>query len=123
MGPTKEQTEKDKTVPGIFYDHLTEMDKVVIELDGDSLEATEREELVNLIDETFHHHTLNLILSRLPEEHHEEFLSRFHKAPHDPELLSFLKQTISGDIEKLIRVEAERIRKGFLDDIQKSRKK
>jgi hypothetical protein len=107
----------------IFYDHLIRIEEVIVELDGDSLEATEKEELISLIDDTFHHHTLNLILSQLPPEHHEKFLSRFHEAPHDPELLAFLKETIKDDVEELIRTEAAKIKKEILEDIKKSRRK
>jgi hypothetical protein len=110
-------------MPKIFYDYLIRIEEITAELDGQELEITEKEEIINLIDDTFHHHTLNLILSRLPKEHHEHFLTCFHEAPHDPKLLCFLKETVADDIEELIRAEAEKIKKEILKDIKKSRRK
>jgi len=107
----------------IFYDYLIRVEEVIVELDGQVLEATEKEELINLIDDTFHQHTLNLILSHLPQEHHDNFLTRFHESPQDPELLNFLKETMADDVEELIRKEAEKIKKKILEDIKKSRRK
>jgi hypothetical protein len=122
METSKEQTEKDKTMPRIFYGHLLQIEEVTVKLDDDgSLEATEKEEFIDLIDGTCHNHILNLILSHLPEEHHEEFLSRFHEAPHDPELLSFLKKTVKGgDIEAMIRAEAKKIKEEINKMIEES---
>lgn len=107
----------------IFYDYLIKIEEVLVELDGQELQVEERTELINLIDDTFHHHTLSLILSHLPTEHHEKFLARFHDSPQDPELLNFLKETITDDVEELIRKEAEKIKKEILKDIKRSRRK
>lgn len=107
----------------VFYDHLIKIEEVVMEFDGQEIAIEEREELIGLIDQTIHHHTLVLILDHLPREHHETFLTRFHQTPHDPKLLLFLKENVSIDIEETIRTKAQQIKKEILQEIKKSRKK
>lgn len=103
----------------IFYDHLLAIDELVVELD--SLDAINRQEVISLMDETLHHHVLDTILTHLPQEHHTAFLERFHKAPHDPELLVFLKQYIVVDIENEIRKKAQKVKKDLLSAVKKSK--
>ncbi|MBI2404816.1 hypothetical protein HYV22_01400 [Candidatus Gottesmanbacteria bacterium] len=103
----------------IFYDHLVAIDELVIELD--SLDAVARQEIINLMDETLHHHVLDTILTHLPQEHHTAFLERFHRSPHDPELLIFLKQYMVIDIENEIRKTSQKIKRNLLSAVKKSK--
>ena len=103
----------------IFYDHLVVIDEVTTLLD--SLDTESRNEIISLIDQTLHHHILDTILTHLPKEHHETFLERFHKAPHDPELLVFLKEYAVVDIEKAISEKAKKVKKSLLSEIKKSK--
>lgn len=105
----------------IFYDHLIKIDEITIELDKYELTIEEREEFVSIIDETFHHRVLAVILTYLPAEHHQNFLSMFHASPHRPELLDFLKKLSSADIEDKIKEEVIKIKKELLADIRKSK--
>ncbi len=106
----------------IFYDHLINLEEVILTLDGQSIDEEEKEELVGLIDQTLHHRILKLILDHLPKEHHEAFLSRFHQAPHDPGLLVFIKEKVTVNIEEVICTEACCAKKEILSEIKKSRK-
>ncbi len=105
-----------------FYDHLVILDEIISELDAYDLPADERAEILGLIHHTTHQHLLNVILNHLPREHHEPFLTKFQKTPHDPELLAFLKREIKADIESEIKIQAARIKKEILAEITKSRK-
>lgn len=107
----------------IFYDHLVEIEEVFIELDKFELTKEEKEEFVALIDETLHQQLLNVILSNLPTELQEMFLDQFYKAPYRPELLDFVKEKATIDIEKTIREEALKIKKEILADIKRSKKR
>ena len=107
----------------IFYDHLTVIEEVTSAFDKYSVPAEEREELEKLIDQTVHHEVLNTILTNLPKEKHEEFLTKFHAAPHDKELLEYLKKEIKIDIEKEISLQAKRIKKELLEEIKRAKKK
>lgn len=102
----------------IFYDHLIALEDLEKELD--SLEATpeEKEELWKLVDEILHHRVLGCILDRLPNDHHEEFLSKFHEAPHDEYLLDYLKEKIGENIEEIIRGEIGNLAFELLKDIR-----
>lgn len=106
----------------IFYDHLIKIEEVTIELDNYELTIEEKEEFISLIDETLHNHTLEVILTSIPKNLHEDFLSMFHQAPHKLELLYFLKKE-APDIEEKIKKNSEIIKKEILSQIKRSKKK
>lgn len=108
---------------GVFYNHLINIEEVFIELDTPEIESEEKEELLGLIDQTLHHHILQLILDYLPKEYHETFLAHFHQAPYDPELLVFIKERVEIDIETVIKTKADQTKKEILAEIKKSKKK
>lgn len=105
----------------IFYDHLVVREEVIAQLDKHKIAVEEREELVTLIDETLHHHVLNTILTNLPKEKHEKFLEEFHKAPHNPKLLDFLRQE-KADIEEKIMAKAKKIKAEMVAEIKRAKK-
>jgi len=107
----------------IFYNHLISLREVIDELNTYEIESEEKEELLGLIDQTFHHHILQLILDYLPKEYHEIFLTHFHQAPYDPELLIFIKERVVIDIETVIKTKAAQTKKEILAEIKKSKKK
>lgn len=105
-----------------FLDHLIILEEITSELDAYDLPPDEREEILGLINHTTHQHILNVILNHLPQEHHENFLTKFQSSPADPELLAFLKKEIKADIESEIRIQAKKIKTEILSEIKKSRK-
>jgi len=107
----------------IFYDHLIKVGEIICELDKYNLTIEEKDEFIELVDGTFHHYTLKVILDNLPAEHHQDFLSMFHLAPDDKNLLDFLKKHSKIDIEKEISNIADKLKKEIMLDIQKSKKK
>lgn len=106
----------------IFYDHLIKIEEVCDELDNCKLNIEERDELIAIIDEIIDNKMLDAILDMLPEEHHEIFLNHFHQNPYDEELIKFLKEKVSDDIDKKIEDKAVQIKKEILAEIKKSRK-
>ncbi|MGI5826253.1 MAG: hypothetical protein ACOX50_02470 [Patescibacteria group bacterium] len=107
----------------VFYDHLLNIEEVLSELENYEIEVEEREEIHIIIDETFYHQTIDIILTYLPPEHHQSFLDRFNQSPHDEELLTFLKEQIENDIEEEIKKQAAKIKKEILAAIKKTLKK
>lgn len=103
----------------LFYDHLILLDEIDSLLDKHGVDADQRHGLVALIDETLHHHTLAVILDHLPEAHHDKFLASFASAPHDPQLLTFLKERIKIDIEAAIKDQARTIKSEIIAEIGK----
>lgn len=106
----------------VFYDHLTKLEEIKVELGKYRLTSTEREEIFSLADEHLHHRVLDIILQHLPPEKHEVFLHKLHDGPQKPELLDYLKEDIQ-DIEKLITAEAEKVKKEILAEIKRAQKK
>ncbi len=104
----------------IFYDHLIVIEEITTVLDGKSITAEARQEVLSYADQTLHHHVLDVILTHLPKEHHETFLTRFHQAPHDESLLTFLKEKITVDIEKEILSEVQKVKKEIVALIEKT---
>lgn len=97
----------------IFYDHLVLREEISVELDKYAVGAEGKEELVQLVDETLHHQILNTILTHLPKEKHREFLEKFHQAPHDSQLLEYIK-----DFEEEIIKTAKKIKSDLLSEIK-----
>lgn len=106
----------------LFYDHLVLKEEVIVELDKHKLSIEEREELVLLIDENLHHHVLDTILTHLPAEKHQDFLKKFHSAPHDKKLLEYLKIETQVDIEEKIRSRSKKVKGELLSEINRARK-
>lgn len=105
-----------------FLDHLIILEEITSELAVYDLPSDEQEEILGLINHTTHQHILNVILNHLPKEHHENFLTKYQAAPHDPELLAFLKKEIKSDIESEIRIQAKKIKAEILSEIKKSKR-
>jgi hypothetical protein len=106
----------------IFYDDLVIREEITLELDNYQLSKEERDDLLNIIDETLHHHILNLILNHLPKTKHQEFVSRLHARPGDSGLLDFLKTHAGSNIEEDIKSHAAKIKKDILSEIHKAKK-
>ncbi len=106
----------------IFYDHLILHEEITAELDVYAVSKTEREELIDLIDQAIHNQVLSLILKHLPHDKHEKFLLDLYHKPHDPALLESLKKDIDA-LEDKIQAEALKIKKDILAEIKRSQKK
>lgn len=105
----------------IFYDHLIAYEETIALLETHNLDPEEKGELIRLIDSIYHHHLLNLILNYLPPSHHQEFMARLYQDPASPELLIFLKDSITVvDIELEIQKHGQKIKNDIVKEIQKS---
>lgn len=105
----------------LFYDHLIVFEEIEVELDQLKLDREEREEVEKLIDELIHHRVLDRILTYLPRHHHAEFLTKFHAAPYDHKLLSYLDARIEASVEEHVKDEVEKLKEEILQDIKSSR--
>lgn len=107
----------------IFYDHLIILEDVDKHIKDIAETHEERHELWQLVDEIVHHRVLGCVLDHLPGEHHDEFLGKFHQAPHSPNLLDYLKEKIEDNIEELIKQEIGELATELLQEIQERKKK
>lgn len=102
----------------IFYDHLIILEEVETEIKNISDSPDEKEELWNLVDDIVNHRMMITILDRLPFEHHADFLSRFHQAPHDEKHIDYLNERLEGNIEEMIKQEIEGLKSELLHEIK-----
>jgi hypothetical protein len=102
----------------LFFDQLIVLDDVESEIKKVAKSPEEREELWGLVDEMIHHRVLGCILDKLPRESHEEFLGKYHAAPHDEGLFGYLKEKIGDNVEELIQTEIGGLAYELLEEIR-----
>lgn len=102
-----------------FYDHIILIHHVHEEVESLPSQDHEKQELIDLIEETVHHHVINRILDKLHEDHHREFLSKFHSDPSDLEIIQHLKHHVP-DIEYHIKAAADEIKYELLKTIREA---
>ncbi len=107
----------------VFFDHLVQIDDVIEALDMYSIEEEERRELEILIDEIIHHHVLNLVLSRLPQDRHAEFISHITDRPHDISIWVYINQHAGNQIEEEVRSVTKKVKEDLKKEIHKAKKK
>lgn len=105
----------------IFFDSLIPLDDVISELDMYSVESEERQELIVLIDEIVQHHVLNIILSRLPTDHHQHFINLLITTPHDEQIWLFLKTHAGEDIKDHVKGLADKVKSDVKKEIHKAK--
>lgn len=106
----------------LFYDKLTSLKKLERYIKQVSSSKEEEEELWKIVDDLINKRVLTVILDRLDEEDHEEFLSKFHEAPHDEGLFDYLKNKIKGDATLFIKEELISIGHEILDEFRRTSK-
>ncbi|KKQ43406.1 MAG: hypothetical protein US60_C0002G0014 [Microgenomates group bacterium GW2011_GWC1_37_8] len=102
----------------IFYDHLIILEEIEVHIGNIAKTFEEKEEIWKLIDELIHYRVFNLILDHLPRDHNEEFIEKFHKAPYDGRLLTFINERTQQDMEKVIRQEIKLLENEILEEIK-----
>ena len=89
----------------LFYDHLIKNEELDALVKASSETSEEREELWKLVDEIIHHKVLGCVLDHLPKEHHQEFMEKLHRAPHDNTLMDYLNDKVQKNMEEIIKQE------------------
>jgi hypothetical protein len=112
----------------IFFDHLVILDEVESEIKSIAESPDEKEELWKLVDDIVQHRVIITILDKLPISYHEEFLTRFHEAPHHEGHLGYLDDKIQsdeevGDVSAIIKREIDSLREELLKEIKSLKRK
>lgn len=102
----------------IFYDHLIDWARLEQALDVLALDKEARLSYWEEIEHALHTEVLTIILEHLPEPKHEEFLERFHAAPHDGTHLHYLVVHAHPDIEVAITQRANQIITDVIIDLE-----
>lgn len=93
----------------IFYDYLVNKSELLENIDKLNAPDNHKGKMRQLVDDIIHQGLVEFILQKLHPHLHHTFLSRLDATPFDPELISFLKDHISPDIEKEIQAEADKL--------------
>lgn len=104
----------------LFFDHLIVLERVEIHINKNVTSKEEKEELWNLIDGIVQTRVMDIILTRLPKEHHDEFLEKFSNFPHDERLFDYLKEKVE-DIEEEIKKEVKVLESEFTENHSKKK--
>ena len=96
----------------LYYDHLIVIEEIVAVVGNNK-------KILDLIDQTLQHEILDVILTYLPREKHEEFLTKFHRAPHDMGLMQYLKDNSAVNIELAILDRANKTKRKLLREVKK----
>lgn len=99
-----------------FYRKLIKIDELKNLLENKGLALEEKEELLILTKDILHHRVIETVLTHLPEEHHQEFLTTFAEKPHDKGILGFLKEKVEDIEEKIVQV-IEKVKAEILADL------
>jgi hypothetical protein len=83
-----------------FYHAVIDTQDLHMELEGLSLETTEKEELAEIMESTILHHIIDSLLDHLPEEEREVFLNNL-MAEDNEGVIAHLKDKIELFEEKL----------------------
>ncbi|KKS94283.1 MAG: hypothetical protein UW68_C0007G0023 [Candidatus Collierbacteria bacterium GW2011_GWB1_44_6] len=102
----------------LFYDHLitkSEIEDLICTLEE---EENQKGKALQLIDDIIFQGIVGFLLEKLEPHHHHTFLTTVHERPYDPEILSYLKDHLGTNIEDEIRLEADKLVKMILRDLQ-----
>jgi len=86
----------------LFYDHLVKKEPIIILIDRSEEPDNRKFKAKQLIDDIIHHELLHFILERLEDHKHHTFLSLIEERPYDPEIIAYLQDHISPQIESEI---------------------
>ena len=93
----------------LFYDHLVDKTEALLLIEKLSQPENHKGKLKQLVDDIIHQGLVEFILQKLHPHQHHAFLSRLESAPYDPELIDYLKDHISPEIEKELSIQAEKL--------------
>jgi hypothetical protein len=106
----------------LFYDHLVLVDELFTEIDTLSLSETEKTQIKKVADDLLNHRILIRILDLLPQKHHDDFLTRFHKAPAALTHITYLETVLGREIQGEIILVAQRTKTEIRQELHKHKR-
>lgn len=103
-----------------FYNHLIEIDSIIIELDKVDLSKEQKQHLSELLDSSLHHTILDAVLSELTEDDKKVFLKHVHDGDNE-KIWEFLNGKIDH-IEDKIKKAAEDLKVELHRDLKGAKK-
>lgn len=102
----------------LFFDGLEAFENLEKEIKKIAGSAEEKSELWHLVDDLVHFKMLDSILEKLPQESHEEFMTKYHERPFDNEIVGYLKGKIGENIEEILKSELGQYSMELLDEVR-----
>lgn len=104
----------------LFYDHLIIIEDIELLFTQQKISSEDQQKLLALIHKQLEHTILDTILTYLPEAHHKEFLHKLVHHPYDQQIMTYLKERITVDIEFQIMKTAEKTKRQIIRQIKKT---
>jgi len=98
-----------------FYTHIIEVDTLYAQLDSLTLTASEKQDLIIIIDSTVHHVIIDIALTHLPQHAKKDFIAHVQSNKHKKAML--LLRSHIADIENIIKREVDILKNTFKKDI------
>lgn len=86
----------------IFFDQFVELEEIKVYIDNVSESCDEKTDLWDLVDEYINNKIIFIILSRLEESYHDEFLGMFLKRPYDLDIINYLNSKLPVSFEEIM---------------------
>lgn len=103
-----------------FFNHLIEIESIIVELDKLDLSKSQKEHLSALIDSSLHHTILDAILSQLSEQQKRVFINHLSEGNHD-KIWQFLNDKIDK-VEDKIKQAADQLKEQLRKDLKELKK-
>lgn len=103
----------------VIYERFIEIKPLEDEINNLDIEESEKENLLFMSAEIFHHHTLQEILNRLAEVDKRRFLEAAHKN-QEVAMAQILKDKVS-DYEEILKKKLNQVRDEIIAEIRKAR--
>lgn len=104
----------------VIYERFLEIKPLEDEIDKLGLTASDKENMLFTLTEIFHHHTLQEILTLLPEEDKRKFLAAAHQN-QEVTMAQILKDKVT-DYEEILRKKLTQVRDEIIEEIRAVKK-
>lgn len=102
----------------IFYDKLLKLEKVEKHINNVADTNEQKQEMWGIVDSMIHYKMMDLILQKLQQDLHKEFIEEFTKNPRDKGHFKYLKKHIGEDIKSFLSLEMERFTLVILNELR-----
>lgn len=101
----------------VFYDHLIDWKMLDEAIRSAGIDGQERLDVHAHAEHVLHIEVLRIFITHLPRELHEEFLIRFHSAPHDTAHLHFVVSHSTTDVETAVKEKTKLLIQEIIRDL------
>jgi hypothetical protein len=102
----------------LFFDNIIVFEEVESAIKNAASSTEELNELRGLVDGIINHKVVEKVLDKLPKEHHEGFLTLFHKCPHDEvAVFEYINEKSGRDVREELENDLKSISSDILHEL------